>query len=469
MSNRNQLESPHFTPVFSQRRWPLSVGLVVATVSLLFGAAHPGFGSEPLSGQFQINTTGGSAQQQPASATDSAGNFVVVWESYSSAGNDSSARSVQAQRFNANGAMVGPEIQVNTSIANEQKSPAVAMNAGGSFVVVWESNHQQAADFNIMAQRFNAAGARVGSELLVNSAFTAGIQDAPAVAMATNGDFVVVWAGAGGAGPDPDVSIQGRRWRASSSSFFDQFPVNDITAGDQHEPAIATDGDLSYLVAWEHPAATQDIAIRSFTADNAVASGMVADVPQLTANTFPTGTQSAPSVARTPDGRAAVVWDSFGASFGSDQARYSIQGRRITANGFFADANDVQINTYTTDDQRFPSVSMSATGMIAVAWASYGSSGNDNSDYSIQFRAFDMLGFPEDWFDVQPNTYISSTQWYPTAAFAPNGRLLVVWESNGGPGPDTNGFSVQARLYEVFAFADGFESGNTSKWGSTVP
>jgi hypothetical protein len=469
MSSQSQVESTLSTQAFSCLRRPPAAGLVVATASLLLGAALPALASEPLTGQFQINSSAGSAQQRPASATDSAGNFVVVWESYASAGNDNSARSVQAQRFNANGSAVGPEIQVNTSIANEQKAPAVAMNSSGGFVVVWESNHQQAADFNIIAQRFSAAGAKVGSELLVNSAFTAGIQGAPAVAMATNGDFVVVWTSPGGAGGDPDIGIQGRRWRASNGTFFDQFPVNDITAGDQHEPAIATDGNLSYLVAWEHPAASQDIAIRSFTADNLVATGMLADVPQITANTYPTGAQSSPSVARTPDGRAAVVWDSFGASFGSDQARYSIQGRRITANGYFADDNDAQINTYTTDDQRFPSVSMSSTGMIAVAWASYGSSGSDNSDYSIQFRAFDTSGGALDPFDVQPNSYTVSTQWYPTAAFASNGRLLVAWESNGGSGPDTNGFSVQGRLFEVFTFADGFESGDTSKWASTTP
>jgi len=309
------------------------------------------------------------------------------------------------------------------------------MNASGSFVIVWESNHQQAADFNIIAQRFSATGAKVGYELLVNSAFTAGIQAAPAVAMATNGDFVVVWSSAGGAGSDPDVSIQGRRWRASTTSFFDQFLVNDVTAGDQHEPAIATDGGLSHLVAWEHPAASQDIAIRSFTADDFVGSGMVADVPQLTANTFPSGAQSAPSVARTPDGRAVVAWDSFGASFGSDQARYSIQARRITANGFFADANDVQINTYTTDDQRFPSVSMSSTGMYAIAWASFGSSGNDNSDYSIQFRAFDMSGLAVDPFDVQPNSYVTSTQCPIGISFRAPRRYHAHYHPNPRPKP----------------------------------
>jgi hypothetical protein len=177
--------------------------LVVATAALLLSQAA--LASGPLTAQFQVNTVTGSAQQLPAVAADVAGNFVVVWESYSSGGNDSSSRSIQARLFDAAGAAVGPEFQVNTSTVNEQKSPAVARSSNGAFVVVWESNHGT-SDFDIMAQRYDAAGAKVGAELLVNSGHTTGTQGAPAVAMAGNGDFVVVWTGLGGVGGDPGIS-----------------------------------------------------------------------------------------------------------------------------------------------------------------------------------------------------------------------------------------------------------------------
>ncbi len=425
-----------------------AAGLVIATAATLLGAPASALASDPLTAQFQVNTVTGSFQQQPAVAADAAGNFVVVWESYSSGGNDNSGRSVQARLFDRDGTAAALEFQVNTSTANEQKAPAVARNSNGAFVVVWESNHGT-TDFDIMAQRYNAAGVKVGSELLVNSAHTAGSQSAPAVAMADNSDFVVVWTGAGGAGGDPGISIQGRRFRAGTGSFFDQFLVNDITPGDQDEQAIASDGDSSYLVAWREPATSNDIAIRFFTADNLAPAGITADAPQQTANTYPTGSQSSPSVAMGPEG-AVVAWESFGGSYGSDTQRISIQARRLDADGAFADGNDVQINTYTPDDQRFPSATIGPNGFYAVAWQSYGSSGNDNSDYSVQFRAFDAEGAALDPEDVQANSYTTNAQQYPAAALAPNGRLLVAWESNGSPGNDGNGFSVQGRLYEVF-------------------
>ncbi|REK09625.1 MAG: hypothetical protein DWQ36_06130 [Acidobacteria bacterium] len=409
-----------------------------------------------------------SAQQQAEVASDGAGNFVVVWESYASAGTDTDARSIQARLYGAGGSPIGAEFQVNTSTTGEQRAPAVARNSSGAFVVVWESNHS-ASDYNIIAQRYTAAGVKVGSELLVNSAFTAGVQEEPAVAMADNGDFVVVWSSPSGAGGDPDASIQGRRWRASTSTFFSQFLVNDVTAGVQSSPAIATDGGTKFLVAWETAAASQDIAIRYFTADNVDAAGLIPDFLQETANTFPTGLQQEPAVAMTPDGRAVIAWDSFGATFGTDTSRYSVQVRRLAADGSFVDGNDVQVNTYVDDDQRDAAVAMDDSGIFVVSWESFGSEVGNDSDFSLQFRAFDLAGFAIDPIDVQANTYTSGYQWYPAAAFGSNGRLFVGWESNGSLGTDNNGFSVQGRLYDVFIFADGFEIGDTSRWSSVAP
>ena len=450
MSRQDHSSSPSSTSPSPRQKRPRATGLVVAAVVLLLGAGQSVLASTPRTAQFQINTVTGSYQEHPKIAFDAAGNFIVVWESYSSGGTDTDGLSIQARFVTADGTPVGSDFQVNTSTANRQYSPAVAMSSNGSFVVVWVSDHAASNDFNIMAQRYSAAGAKVGPELLVNSAYTAGNQLVPAVALAENGDFVVVWRSEGGAGGDPDISIQGRRFSAANGTFFDQFLVNDVTAGDQDEPVIASDGSLTYLVGWRNAALSNDIAIRYFTADDLVSAGVTANAPQQTANTFPSGSQTAPSVAMAADGRAVVAWESFGASFGSDNARISVQARRLDADGVFIDGNDVQLNTYTNDDQRYPSVTIAANGTYAVAWQSYGSSGNDSSDYSIQFRAFDASGTALDPTDVQANTYTTNAQTYPAAALAPNGRMLVAWESIGGTGTDLYDPSIQGRLYEVF-------------------
>ncbi len=184
--------------------------------------------------------------------------------------------------------------------------------------------------------------------------------------------------------------------------------------------------------------------------DNLRPEGLTATAPQQRANTHPSGPDSNLSVAMASDGRAIVGWETFGATFGNDNQRISIQARRLDPTGAFIDGNDVQINTYTPDDQRYPSVAIAANGVSAVAWQSYGSPGNDNSDYSIQFRAFDPDGVALDQVEVQANTFTNSAQLFPAAVLAPNGKLLVTWESSGSPGNDNDGFSIQGRLFRVF-------------------
>src|SRR5882672_12459172 len=63
-------------------------------------------------------------------------------------------------------------------------SVVLAMDASGNFIAAY-----QTSDHTIRAQRYDASGARLGSEFQVNNVSSFGEQ--PAVAMNTAGDFVV--------------------------------------------------------------------------------------------------------------------------------------------------------------------------------------------------------------------------------------------------------------------------------------
>ena len=105
-------------------------------LSLLPLGAHAG---APAGGEFQVNTTTASSQGFPSVAMDSAGNFVVVWESF---GQDGSGSGVYAQRYNAAGVAQGSEFLVNTYTTGYQQYPSVAMDGSGNFVVTWQSSGQ---------------------------------------------------------------------------------------------------------------------------------------------------------------------------------------------------------------------------------------------------------------------------------------------------------------------------------------
>lgn len=88
----------------------------------------------------------------------------------------------------------GGEVLVNTATAATQTVQAVAADPTGSFVVAWTGDNADGVGTGIVAQRFDAAGNKLGAELHVNSTIL-GDQVEAAVAKAADGSFIVAWSG----------------------------------------------------------------------------------------------------------------------------------------------------------------------------------------------------------------------------------------------------------------------------------
>lgn len=108
-------------------------------------------------------SAGSRNQRNPAVAVDPAGNFIVVWESYGSPDGDPYF-SIQGQRFDATVPgtpfAVGNELHVNTFTTGSQRFPSVAMDAGGDFVVVWASYGSSGDDgdsSSVQLQRYDTS------------------------------------------------------------------------------------------------------------------------------------------------------------------------------------------------------------------------------------------------------------------------------------------------------------------------
>lgn len=155
-------------------------------------------------GEFIVNSTTIDDQLDPAVAMDAGGAFVVVWQSF---GQDGSDWGIYARRYAADGTAQDGEFPINTTTAGPQGSPAVAMDAMGGSVVVWQSDMQDGDGFRIFAQRYAANGTPAGNEFLVSSG-AADSQHDPAVAMAAGGDFVTTWTSNGQDGIDQGIYAQ---------------------------------------------------------------------------------------------------------------------------------------------------------------------------------------------------------------------------------------------------------------------
>ncbi|HET8645277.1 MAG TPA: S-layer homology domain-containing protein, partial [Vicinamibacteria bacterium] len=191
---------------------------------------------------FLVNayTTGSQTEGRIAMTGD--GRFVVVWTSYPQ---DGSLQGVFGRRFGPSGNPLGAEFQVNTITTGAQYAPAVDVARDGSFVVAWLQS--DGSDQGVFAQRFDAAGTRVGSELQVNT-FTTNRQRTPAVSTNERGDFVVVWESF-----LQDGSVQGifgQRFDRNGTRVGGEFQVNAYTTGLQWNAHVDADEVGNFTVAW---------------------------------------------------------------------------------------------------------------------------------------------------------------------------------------------------------------------------
>ena len=202
----------------------------------------------PLGNEFHVNTTTAFHQTRPDVAVDADGDFVVVWVDEIL---DGSGDGVYAQRFSSAGATQGGQFRVNTTTNNRQNRPSIAMDAAGNFVVAFENQLTggDASGTGISAQRFNAAGVAQGGEFRVNT-FTTGNQSVPSVAMEPGGAFFITWQSANQDGSG--LGVYGQRYNAAGAPLGGEFLVNTFTTSDQSAVAVAAiDGKT--LAAWQSP------------------------------------------------------------------------------------------------------------------------------------------------------------------------------------------------------------------------
>jgi len=143
----------------------------------------------PLTGEFQVNEFTNGLQKYPRIAMHSTGEFVVVWSSF---GSDGSGYGASARRFHKSTAPAGSEFLANTYTTGWQRNPDVSMDAAGNAVVVWEDTARDGDDSGLFAGILDAGGTPAGGDFQVNT-YTTGNQFYGAVALAAGGDFVVAW------------------------------------------------------------------------------------------------------------------------------------------------------------------------------------------------------------------------------------------------------------------------------------
>ena len=309
---------------------------------------------------------------------------------------------------------VGPEFQVNTYTRYTQGYQSVASDATGNFVVVWQSTFQDGSSDGVFGQRYRVDGSRAGDEFQVNT-FTFSGQYHPSVAADASGNFVVVWASDYGDGSG--LGIFGQRYRRNGTRIGDEFQVNTYTTFNQGYPSIASDSSGNFVVVW-HGDGQGDVGYGVFGQRYDSSGNPLGG--EFRVNTHRINSQRSPSVASDATGNFVVVWQSYP----QDGSGYGIFGQRYDSSGT-ALGGEFQVNTYTANSQRYPSVASDASGNFVVVWHG---DGQGDGDYGVFGQRYDSDGNTLG-SEFQVNTYTTSFQLFPSVASDASGTFIVVWQT----------------------------------------
>lgn len=416
---------------------------------LVLAGLTVGTGPTACQDQFQVNPTVDHRDEEGAlGAAPGYGGWVAVWEHWE---NGVPGSDVEGQRFDPGGSAQGSVFQVNSS-SGMDGSPDAAMNSSGSFVVVWADDNTE----EICARKYDADGVALTGELVV-AASGDFIRTNPAVAMASGGDFMVVWEERV-VDPDDgalDSDVWARYYNASAVGSSEMV-VNLTTANDQGHPTVAALDGGGWIIAW---ASGNNVIGRRYTA---AGSSVTAE---LTLNSQTSGAQGEPHVAERPGGGYAAVWR--GQGFGSDTDGIQL---RVFSAADAAAGPELQINSYTDSWQSDPHIDSDTGGNLFVVWQSGGSPGDDSDSGSIQGRIYLSDGTPH-LQQFQVNTTATGDQREPAVSFIydlgfPSVAAVALWSDYDEPDPETVVQDVQAKIYDIsdVIFADDFETGDTTYW-----
>jgi Ca2+-binding RTX toxin-like protein len=212
--------------------------------SIIYQRRYDKNGNPVSDAQVVGNPTGGFNHNTYA-ATLSDGSYVVTWAKSAVSGTD---YDVYQQRFDANGNAMGAESLISATTANHQYRSQIAALKDGGWVVTWFSAGAGNVGGEIHQQRFNSSGAKVGAETVVNTT-TADTQSIPDIAVLADGSYVITWQSR--PQDSSDYGVYQRHYDKNGNAMTGEVLVNTSVRGYQGDANIVALADGGWTVTWQ--------------------------------------------------------------------------------------------------------------------------------------------------------------------------------------------------------------------------
>ncbi|MEO1366132.1 MAG: hypothetical protein AAFX50_03060 [Acidobacteriota bacterium] len=416
-----------------------AVGNFTITFQRLTGSQEPTVFRYDANGAFQGPTaapgTPGASNDFPTVAAADDGTFVIAWSAEANG-----MESINARRYDAAGMPVGSDIAVSPPAATHFQPTVGVEPDGDGFVVAWT---QVSNGLDIAARRFDASGAPVGAQLIANT-YTTGSQSRPSLDVAADGSFVVSWQGQGAVDSDA-VSIGFGRF-APDNSVIDQQEFGDPNRQESFSSTVTSYDGGSYSVFW-----SEDFQVNPgdpFVAEARVVANASVET------TFPDAFRSRRAVSVDLDGRerAVYIWNDRvdNAACGVLKAARYQTFRELGGTPYTG-----AVHSLTAQQAMKPFVYF-AQGPSTLRVTLTNATGD--ADLFTRFGDFASLSD----FDCRSNLGGAATE---VCQLDTTGRPLLIGVNGFATGQLDFTLSVQET---PAIFLDGFESGDTSAWDSTV-
>ncbi|HUU30362.1 MAG TPA: T9SS type A sorting domain-containing protein [archaeon] len=459
---------------FLQKKWNVkgwkeNRGLRFALLGILLTTAAYSQLPRPVPVTVDLDPRGD--QIQAAAIADSANQLLVVWRDSSTSG-----ELILAQGFDRLGGRLSPISSLTQdNLFRGAADPSVAVDFDGTAVVAWSQSWSGTR--RIYVRRYGMNGVPKGDYIMPPSEVRYISGSHPGVAADSIGDIILVWQEPSGASFDIfgtwiayNDTVGYANPDSARFAWVGDVRINSKTAGDQTNPAVASDRKGNFLVAWRDSTQTgTGIFCRVFAR-----KGLALDEFRL-----PLGDTLLPAVKVSPPSVAAAGLTPDSSHFLVSWIEEDQQGERelklaklslsmrygITA--FSPDSTLWIISTNSSLTMERPTIAGRENGNIVLVWTEGARGGVDAfavrfvlgqgpSDRIIRFTEKESgFGFPAA---------------HPVAAVRQDGSFAVIWEDLSGRDVDLRmqGYTSAGNLEEPVYISPGGGADEISRYAALV-
>jgi len=212
----------------------------------VFGRRFDGSGT-PLGADFQVNSYTTGDQDKPEVDVASTGEFVVVWKNTYQY--ELGFYPVSGRRFDAAGSPVGSDFLVNSATSDLSRGILDVSLTPDGFVVAWPANDYYGYK-SIFARRFDSGATPLAADFRVDTSDR--YPEYARVDADARGRFVVAWTDAYYGG-ESQYGIWGRAFEPDGTPDGGQFHANTFTSGMQGNlgPGLAVAPNGDFVIVWD--------------------------------------------------------------------------------------------------------------------------------------------------------------------------------------------------------------------------